>query len=812
MNNENKDAPMEEVEQIEDNISETVQENVASDSVQEENKKDPHADREADKYENPVPSREFILELFEKEQKPLRLKQVAQHFHIEDDERFEAISRRLKAMSRDGQLVRNRRGAFGLVQKMDLIKGKVLGHPAGFGFLKPDDGEGSDLFLSDKEMHKVFHGDIILASVIGTDRKGRREGAVVEILEHSNEKVLGRLHCEDGFAWVQPNNNKIAQDIFIPSDGTLDAEESQIVMVEIIHHPTQRSSAIGKIVEVVGDYMAPGMEIDSAIHAFGIPNEWNEDLNEELNAIPNEVTEEELEGRKDIRNLPLVTIDGADSKDFDDAVFAKPRKKGGWRLVVAIADVSHYVKVASALDKEAYERGNSVYFPQKVVPMLPEKLSNEMCSLNPKVDRLCMVCDMSIGANGKLEKTKFYDAVMHSHARMTYNEVHDMISNQDSKYRESYKGLVKNIEDLNDLYQTLKIARAERGALEFDTTETTMVFDDERKIKEIVPVFRNEAHKVIEECMLMANVATARYLKWHKLPMLYRVHEKPKPEKLANLRTFLGDFGLTLEGGEEPTALDYAVVSEKVKGEPHAHMVQTVMLRSMNQAVYQPENKGHFGLNYEHYAHFTSPIRRYPDLLIHRAIRFAWEKKAVEKFSYSETDMQSLGQHCSDTERRADEATRDAVTFLKCEYLSHHLGEEYEAVVTAATNFGLFVEIDPLYVEGLVHITELGEDYFHYDASRHCLKGERTGKTYQLGDRIKVQVAQVNLDERKVDLRFIASEDEPSDTAEEIVVEESTVDDVDGNTEESTEKPKKKRSPRRKGRSRKPRKKTVKED
>ena len=803
MNNENKDAPMEEVEQIEDNISEEMQTDNISESTQEENKTDPHADREADKYDNPVPSREFILELFEKEQKPLRLKQVAQHFDIEDDERFEGVSRRLKAMARDGQLVRNRRGAFGLVQKMDLIKGKVLGHPAGFGFLKPEEGEGTDLFLSDKEMHKVFHGDIILASVIGVDRKGRREGTVVEIIEHSNEKILGRLHCEDGLAWVQPNNNKIAQDIFIPNDGTLDAVESQIVMVEIIHHPTKRSSAIGKIVDVVGDYMAPGMEIDSAIHAFGIPNEWNDDLNAELNEIPNEVTEQELAERKDIRSLPLVTIDGADSKDFDDAVFAKPRKKGGWRLVVAIADVSHYVKVASALDKEAYERGNSVYFPQKVVPMLPEKLSNEMCSLNPKVDRLCMVCDMSIDASGKLEKTKFYDAVMYSHARMTYNEVHDMISNKDSEYRETYKDLVKNIEDLNDLYQTLKVARAERGALEFDTTETTMVFDDERKIKEIVPIFRNEAHKVIEECMLMANVATARYLKWHKLPMLYRVHEKPKEQKLANLRTFLSDFGLTLEGGDEPTALDYAAVSEQVKDKPHAHMVQTVMLRSMNQAVYQPDNKGHFGLNYEHYAHFTSPIRRYPDLLIHRAIRFAWEKKAVEKFAYTEADMQSLGQHCSDTERRADEATRDAVTFLKCEYLSHHLGEQYEAVVTAATNFGLFVELDPLYVEGLVHITELGEDYFHYDASRHCLKGERTGKTFQLGDRVNVQVAQVNLDERKVDLRFISTDD---DATEEAVTEETDSVELNEDLDTSSEtKPKKKRSTRRKGRSRKPR-------
>lgn len=750
---------------------------------------DPHADREASKYENPIPSREFIMEMLEQEQKPMRIKQIADSLEIDDDERFEALSRRLKAMVRDGQLLRNRRGAFGLIKKMDLIKGKVLGHPNGFGFVEPEDG-GSDLFLSEKEMHKVFHGDIVIASVIGVDRKGRREGMIVEVVHHTNEKVLGRLHYEDGLAWVQPSNAKIAQDVFIPKDGLIDAEEGQIVMVEIIHQPTKRSSAIGKIIEVVGDYMAPGMEIDAAIYAHGIPNEWSQELLAELDKIPNEVTEAEMEGRKDLRNLPLVTIDGEDSKDFDDAVFAKRRKKG-WRLVVAIADVSHYVQPGSVLDKEAFERGNSVYFPQKVIPMLPEKLSNEMCSLNPKVNRLCMVCDMAIDEDGKLERTQFYDAVMHSKARLTYNQVHDILSNEKSEHRETFKDLVPNLEDLNELYQVLKKARESRGALEFDTVETRIVFDDARKIKEIVPVHRNEAHKLIEECMLMANVATARYLKWHKVPILYRVHEKPSEEKLANLRTFLGDFGLTLEGGDDPTAEDFAAVAEKVQGQPYSHMVETVLLRSMNQAVYQPENEGHFGLNYEHYAHFTSPIRRYPDLLIHRAIRFAWTKKPVEEFEYSEADMKTFGEHCSGTERRADEATRDAVTFLKCEFLSHRLGEEYEATVSAATNFGLFVELDNLYVEGLVHITELGEDYFHYDASRHCLKGERTGKLYRLGDRIRVQVAQVDLDERKVDLRFISSESDGEETPDGIDTEEPQ--------EEKPKKRKKKRYYRKKG-------------
>ncbi|MDG6777577.1 ribonuclease R [Thiomicrorhabdus sp. zzn3] len=742
---------------------------------------DPYAQREAQKYDNPIPSREFILETLEAVQQPMRLYQLAKELDIseEDEERFEALSRRLKAMVRDGQLIRNRRGAFGLLQKMDLIKGRVLGHPDGFGFVVPEDGS-KDLFLSEKEMHKVLHGDIVIASISGEDRRGRREGVVVEIAERANHQILGRLAFEDGLAWVRPNNNRITQDVFIPQDGLLDAKEEQIVLVEIIHQPSMRSGPIGKIVEVLGDYMAPGMEIDSAIHDHGIPNSWSDALLAELEAIPDEVTEADLEGRKDLRALQLVTIDGEDSKDFDDAVFAK-RRKNGWRLVVAIADVSHYVKPGTELDKEAYQRGNSVYFPQRVIPMLPEKLSNGICSLNPQVDRLCMVADMSISDDGTLERSQFYQAVMNSKARLTYNQVHDILTNENSEHRETFAELVPHLEELNSLYQALVKARGERGALDFDTTETRIVFDESRKIDSIVPVKRNDAHKLIEECMLMANVATARYLKWHKMPMVYRVHESPSEEKLANLRTFLGDFGLQLDGGDAPTAQDYAKVVNQVEGQPYQHLVQTVLLRSMSQAVYQPENKGHFGLNYEHYTHFTSPIRRYPDLLIHRAIRHAWTKAGADAFLYDDAKMAEFGAHCSDTERRADEATRDAVTFLKCEFLSHRIGEEYEAVITAATNFGLFVEIDNLYVEGLIHITELGDDYFHYDGARHCLKGERTGKVYRLGDRVKVQVAQVNLDDRKVDLRFIGDLSVTGDASvEEVVAEEALQDDEDG--------------------------------
>ncbi|GAB6034691.1 ribonuclease R [Galenea microaerophila] len=726
---------------------------------------DPHAEREAEKYENPIPSREAILEFLESQDHPLKFKEIAAALHIEDEERLEALSRRLKAMVRDGQIMQNRRGAYGPILKMDLIKGRVLGHPDGYGFLIPEVRDTKDIFLPEREMRKVLNGDIVLVSITGEDRRGRPEGTIVEILERANKEVIGRLSFEDGMAWVRPENNRITQDIFIPKDGLHGAQEGQVVLVEILHQPSARSGPVGQVKKVLGNYLDPGLEIESALHTFNIPHEWSQEALEELDAIPDEIQPEDYQGRKDIRNLNLVTIDGVDSKDFDDAVYAKPRKSGGWRLVVAIADVSHYVKPGSALDKDAYERGNSVYFPQQVVPMLPEKLSNGLCSLNPKVDRLCMVCDMYIDAEGKLERSQFYQAVMKSKARLTYDQVYDMLTNENSEYLAEFGEFKSDLDELYALYKVLHAAREQRGALEFDTVETRIVFDDDRKIKEIVEVKRNDAHKLIEECMLMANVATARYLKWHKIPFLYRVHEPPTPEKIESLRTFLKDFGIELGGGDNPTPRDFAAVAKAVEGKPYEHLVNTVLLRSMNQAVYSPENKGHFGLNYDLYTHYTSPIRRYPDLLIHRGIRHAWLKQGAQGFIYTEKDMETFGVHCSATERRADEATRDVVTFLKCEFLSHHLGEEYEALVTATTNFGLFVELQPLYVEGLVHITELGDDYFIFDRDRHQLRGERTGKIYRLGDRLKVQVAQVNLEDRKIDLRLVAdlSESEHSE-------------------------------------------------
>lgn len=727
--------------------------------------KDPYYDREASKYENPVPSRELILKLLEDEGKPLSFKEIAARLHVDDEARLEGLSRRLKAMVRDGQLLRNRRGAYGLVKRMNLVKGRVIGHPDGFGFVIPEDpAETSDIYLPAHEMLKVLHGDEVLVSVVGEDKRGRKEGVIVEVIRRHTEKLLGRLHFDEyGMAWVQPSNHRIAQDVFVPADGLNGAKEGQVVLVEIIRQPSRRSGPVGRVIKILGDYLDPGLEIESAIYAYDIPHEWPSDVLSELDEIPNTVLEEEKAGRTDLRHLPLVTIDGVDSKDFDDALFAKKRKNG-WRLVVAIADVSHYVKPGTALDEEAYKRGNSVYFPQLTVPMLPEKLSNGLCSLNPHVDRLCMVADMEISHEGKLQRSKFYSAVMHSHARLTYDEVYQALTDE-TACSENIKPVLEHVKALHELYQILREQREKRGALDFDTVETRIEFDENRKISQIVPVVRNDAHKMIEECMLMANVATATHLSKQKLPILYRVHEPPKPERLEELRTFLADFGLELKGGDEPTAADFAAVLKQVEGKPYANLVQTVMLRSMNQAVYLPENKGHFGLNFDCYTHFTSPIRRYPDMTIHRALKHVIDKSYL--YPYDLPRMETIGAHCSETERRADEATRDAVNFLKCEYLSHRLGEAYKGIISAVTNFGIFVEMQSLYVEGLVHVTELGDDYFVYDRARHCLVGERTKRRFHIGDPVEVQVAQVNLDERKIELRLLKAPDELGVTSEE---------------------------------------------
>jgi ribonuclease R len=713
-------------------------------------KTDPYHTREAEKYPSPVPSREYILQCLEKLGQPLVAEKIIELFGITDEEKQGALRFRLKAMERDGQLIRNRRGKYALVTQLELVRGRVVGHKDGFGFLIPDD-DSPDLFLTPYQMRSLFPGDVVLARSSEHGARGKREGVVVEILERNTQQVVGRYYKEKNIAFVQPDHKSITLDIVIPPGEQGKAKHGQYVVVEITQQPTPRRQPAGRVVEILGDHLSPGMEIEVAIRAHGLPHDWPTAVKEQLSDWGTEIPTESIQHRKDIRDLPLVTIDGEDAKDFDDAVYCEVKSGGGWRLVVAIADVSHYVAKDTALDKEAEKRGNSVYFPGRVIPMLPEVLSNELCSLKPQVDRLCMVCDMSISKEGKLTRYKHYDAVMRSRARLTYTEVTDMLTGK----KKSQPALLPHLESLQSLYKKLHSLRDCRGALDFDTTETRIIFGKNRKIQEIVPLVRTEAHKIIEECMLIANVATARFLEKNKIPTLYRVHLGPNPEKMPALQEFLKGAGLRLSGGNKPTPLDYFKLLQRVAGRPDAHLVQTVLLRSLMQAVYSPDNTGHFGLAYEVYTHFTSPIRRYPDLLVHRALRYLLQQKAKQRrFPYDKKQMLQLGEHCSQTERRADEATRDAVDWLKCHYMQDKLGKEFDGIISGVTGFGVFVELSGIYVEGLLHITALKDDYYHFDPVKHALKGKHRGAVYRLGDPIRVLVARVNLDDKQVDFEL----------------------------------------------------------
>lgn len=741
---------------------------------------DPEAAREAEKYENPIPSRELILQHLGERGSPAAREELVEEFGLESDEDIEALRRRLRAMERDGQLIYTRRGTYAPVDKLDLVCGRVSGHRDGFGFLIPDDGS-DDLFLSPAQMRLVFDGDRCLARVAGLDRRGRREGAIVEVISRAHESIVGRYHIESDVGFVVPDNPKIQQEVLVTPGRALDAKPGQFVEVKITHWPTQRFQPQGDIVEVIGNYMAPGMEIDVALRSFDIPHVWPEAVLKEAARLKPEVEEKDKHKRVDLRHLPFVTIDGEDARDFDDAVYCE--KPGGWklltggfRLYVAIADVSHYVKVDSALDKEAVVRGNSVYFPERVVPMLPEELSNGLCSLNPHVDRLAMVCEITLSKSGKMTDYQFYEAVIHSHARLTYNKVSAMLeqpkSAEGKRLSAEYAEVLPHLKQLYSLYKVLLKARHTRGAIDFETQETRIVFGADRKIAAIKPTERNDAHKLIEECMLCANVATAAFLQKHEIPALYRVHDAPPLERQEKLRAFLGELGLSLHKGKEgPTPKDYQALLEKIQGRPDFHVIQTVMLRSLSQAVYSAENHGHFGLNYEAYAHFTSPIRRYPDLLVHRAIRSVIRSRRdtphvrregapsmpkARIYPYDEAALEQLGEQCSMTERRADEATRDVVNWLKCEFMKDRVGETFPGVITAVTGFGLFVELTDIYVEGLVHVTAMPGDYYHFDPLHHRLSGERSGRSFRLGDSVEVRVMRVDLDERKIDFELIA--------------------------------------------------------
>jgi ribonuclease R len=673
------------------------------------------------------------------------------------------------------------------------FEGVVSGHRDGHGFVIRDDGQ-ADIYLPSNEMRAVLHKDRVKARIVRTDRKGRPEGRVTEIVERSDAPIIGRLLQESGVWLVAPEDKRYGQDVLIPKNGTGQAKAGQVVVVELTEPPALFGQPVGRVKEVLGEIDDPGMEIEIAVRKYGVPHEFSDAALAQARLLPDHVRSIDHKDRVDLRDVPLVTIDGEDARDFDDAVYCEPAKVGrgkGWRLLVAIADVSNYVETGAAIDIDAYDRATSVYFPRRVIPMLPEKLSNGLCSLNPGVERLCMVCDMLVNAKGEVHAYQFYPAVMFSHARFTYTEVAAILQNTRGPEAAQRKPLVPYLLNLHDVYRALLVARQARGAVDFETTETQIVCDEAGRIEKIVPRTRNDAHKLIEEAMLAANVCSADFINQSKHVGLFRVHEGPTPEKQDILRNYLKAMGIPQTLSDNPQPSEFRHIAEMTKDRPESQQIHMMLLRSMSQAIYTPNNEGHFGLAFEAYTHFTSPIRRYPDLLVHRVIKAILHNqryqlpnlptpgeahaklskrlasrvkpptdKPVKKPSVDTLAWQAAGLHCSANERRADEASRDVEAWLKCKYMREHLGEEFSGVVSSVTSFGLFVTLDAMYVEGLVHITELGGEYFRFDEARQELRGERTGIRYALGTKVNVQVSRVDLDGRRIDFRLVTGEDD----------------------------------------------------
>jgi ribonuclease R len=704
---------------------------------------DPYYAREAERYATPLPSRELILQTLTEEAVPLDDKRLAKLLSVRKSE-FESFSKRLTAMERAGQILRNRKGALLVAEKLDAVRGRIEAHPDGFGFVVLEDGS-ADLYLPPAEMRQVLHGDRVLAQPAGLDRRGRREARIMEVVERRHTRIVGRLHQARGLEFIVPSDRRIQHDIMLEPGATGGAQPGQVVTATLVTQPGPHAQPIGRIIEVLGEYGEPGMEIEIALRKHDLPFEFSAAARRLAARVPRTVRPADREDRNDLRALPFVTIDGETAKDFDDAVYCEPAGKG-FRLLVAIADVSHYVHGGDALDADARERGNSVYFPRRVIPMLPEKLSDGICSLVPDADRLAMVCEMSVSARGELARYEFYPAAIRSQARLTYTQVAHALYAEPAALDKATRPLIERLRALDAVFRALLGARGRRGAIDFETVETQLIFDARGKIERILPAPRNDAHRLIEECMLAANVCASDFLQRRGHTALYRIHEGPTPEKLEALRGFLKSFGLALGGGDSPHARDYARLLEGIKERPDVQLLQTVLLRSLRQAVYSPENVGHFGLAYEAYTHFTSPIRRYPDLVIHRAI-----KAGLAGGAYDAGDWFALAAHCSMTERRADEATRDVTAWLKCYYMRDRVDEEFDGSITAVTGFGVFVALDDIYIEGLVHVSELGNDYYHFDPVGHVLRGERTRRAFRLGDRIRVRVVRVDLELTRID-------------------------------------------------------------
>ena len=701
-------------------------------------------------YKHPIPGPNQLIDYLEDIGKPVKADAILEAFGLKGQRMRSLLVERLYAMVRSGKILENRRGEYCLTAKLDLVTGIVSGHRDGFGFVVRDDGEPDDVFLSAREMRSVFDGDRVAVRIAGMDRRGRAEGELVDVLERRTEEVAGKFIRERGIGIVIPDNARIAHRILIPKDAWGGAKPGQVVVAEIVDYPTQVEQATGRILEILGAPDEKGIATEIAIRSHAIPHEWPRSLLSEVSKFGTSVPSKAKEGRYDLRDVDLVTIDGADARDFDDAVYCE-RDGSGWTLLVAIADVSHYVSVGSALDKEATRRGTSVYFPDRVVPMLPEVLSNGLCSLNPKVDRLCMVCEMRVNAEGKVTSSEFYEAVMRSKARLTYSQVSAFLEGRSSK---SVPGaLHQSVRELHALYKALAKARNRRGAIEIDLPQTKFKLNKAGEIERIEIVPRNDAHRLIEECMISANVEAAKFLKRHRIPGLFRVHARPDPDRFDELRLYLTSLGLKVAHPHHVKPRDYTKMIRQTADRPDAYAIMMAMLRSLTHAEYSPTNIGHFGLALESYAHFTSPIRRYPDLLVHRAIGHIVSGGKPGRYHYGSSEMERLGSITSAHEKRAEDATRDVEAWLKCQYMEQHLGDEFDGVITGVTNFGLFVQIGELLVDGLVHVTSLSNDYYHHDPGTQSLVGERTGRTYRLGDAMRIQVNRVDMETRRIDFR-----------------------------------------------------------
>jgi len=738
------------------------------------------------KYSHPIPNRDFIAGLLKDYNKPLSIPQLMNQLDLSCDAESKALKNRLRAMERDGQIDFNRRSKqYRLIQENDLVTGRVIGHREGFGFLARDDG-GKDLFLSKSQMLKLFDKDQVQVRITGIDQRGREQASLVKVLERHTSQIVGQLYCHESNFYVIAENDRIAHEIDIDPQHLKGAESGQYVVVTLTDYPCDKYNAYGQITEILGNAHDPNIEIDVIMRELGIPHAWPKDVLGDANCLGHDVSKADKQQRVDLRALPFVTIDGDDAKDFDDAVYCEALSDGGWKLFVAIADVSHYVRPNSPLDKEAQTRGTSVYFPGRVVPMLPEALSNGLCSLNPNVDRLVMACEITIDNSGQMRDYCFSEAIIHSHARLTYSQVNAVLNKPDTKLGKNtirqYANLVPHIHVLYQLYTALSKARSERGSIDFDTQEVQFKFDQKRKVNAIIPIQRNEAHMLIEECMLCANVATAQFLQKLKLPALYRNHKGPQTKKLESLRAYLAEKGLQLQGGDKPTPKDYDQLMASIKQRVDAGAIQSMVLRSLSQAEYSADNQGHFGLAYSSYAHFTSPIRRYPDLLVHRAIRSvirsqesggiirrlfktvtgvgmdpvqrlntSWQSDAVNNYPYGKACMINFGEQCSQLSRRADKASWDVEAWLKCDYMRNAVGDTFKGKIASVTQFGLFIELDGTGIEGLLHISDLKNDYYQFNQDKQCLSGERSNKKYTIGDRISVKIVRVDMEQKKIE-------------------------------------------------------------